>query len=699
MMKTKYESKVINLRPLFLYICTNMVFSMMKLTHKAALLLPLIFITLFGFSQTFSEHRSVPAYADINEVNSEITLKFEGDANTTSFKIYKRNLGSSSWGTPITIITGGAGNFTYKDTDVEKGKVYEYSIEKVTTLAEPFSSSGARLSGYGYVSAAIMKAPVHTRGYMLVLIATNVNDSLGNEIDQLKQDLAGDGWDVDTEIINESASVADVKSVIDAANSKGKCDAVYLLGHIPVPYSGTYCKDPQYRYPPDGHGETDANSHCGAWVADVYYGVIGGSWTDTDSTSLAKREENKNAIGDGKFDNNRIPGTATIAVGRVDFNSMPAFSETEIQLTKRYLNKAHQFKTSSFTGLRKGIIENNFAAFQEGFSSAAVRDFTAHFGNGNAITADMFTSSAANDYLFGYTCGAGSYTSCNGLGRTTDFTTKNGTMFNQIFGSFFGDYDINNNFMRASIATEKHGLVCVWSGRPKWVTHTLAIGETYGDCALRTQNNWQQYDANFYQNSPHIALLGDPSLRTESILPAQNISLAANSDSSTATINWTATNESDIEGYYVYRSHKPYGGYQVLNTTPVSGLTFTDNAPWDGTNHYMVRTAKKTITSSGSYINLSIGVSAEINGMKGDYASSTSLAKSNFKIYPTAAESFLTLEKEDSQPQQLVIKNTQGQTITSKTVRNAVNQLDVSRFASGSYFVTLGNRTLKFIKL
>ncbi len=105
--------------------------------------------------------------------------------------------------------------------------------------------------------------------------------------------------------------------------------------------------------------------------------------------------------------------------------------------------------------------------------------------------------------------------------------------------------------MRASLCTEKMGFATMWSGRPKWITHTLALGETYGDAALRTQNNWQDYDANFFQNGTHSTLLGDPSLRHDMMRPAENITVAANSDRSLTNISWDASTEVDIAGYYI----------------------------------------------------------------------------------------------------------------------------------------------------
>ena len=668
----------------------------MKIKLQAILLITFVAFSFLATAQSHDERRSVPGYAEINKTSGTITLKWEAAAHATAYKIYRRDLGSTNWGSPKATLA--ATDSVYADNSVTTGVVYEYAIEKVTTFDEPFSQAVVKLLGYSYISASIEKPAVHTRGKLWIYIAENINDSLSSEIEILKSDLAGDGWDVNTEVIDTNATVATMKASIMAKYNGNGCDAVYLLGHLPVPYSGLYCQDPNYLYPPDGHWQEDPNSHCGAWPADAYYGSIGGNWTDSDSTTLAKRDENNNAIGDGKFDNAAIAGTATIAVGRVDFYDMPAFTESEVELTRRYLNKAHEFKIGNTITIKKGIHENNFAPLEEGFGSGAVRDFTSHFGKDGIVYGDLFTTTASDDYLFAYVCGAGWYTSCNGLGNTSDFTTSNAAVFNHIFGSFFGDYDIENNFMRATLATENMGLVCVWSGRPKWVTHTLAMGESYGDVTLRTQNNTNQYDGNFYRKGAHIALLGDPSLRTEMLLPASNIQLAANGDKTAVDVTWTASTETDIDGYYVYRSHKPYGGYVLVNNTPITGLTITDNAPWDGTNFYMVRTTKETENGSGSYKNLSIGITAEINGMTGPFAGTPGVIVDQLKVYPTLTNSTLIVEATDLSHPTYTILNNLSKEVLSGNLVNGSTIIQVESLTSGIYYLKAGNAVHKFIK-
>jgi hypothetical protein len=667
-------------------------------TYSNFLTISLLFsFVLTASAQTTSDNRSVLGYATVDKAAPSISLHWDASAtNVTAYSIYRRTLGTTSWG--AVLVNLGPTDSTYTDADVTTTEVYEYSIEKMTDVTDPFRSGGAKVRGYSYIAASIEKPATHSRGVFLVLITKNIQDSLSAEVDILLNDLIADGWEVYAEVVDTLAKVTDVKAKIDAKKKGIGCDAVFLLGHIPVPYSGLYCADDNYVSPPDGHAASDSKPHCGAWPADVYYGVTTGSWTDIDSTTLAFRPENDNLIGDGKFDNIRIPGTVDIRVGRADFSRMPVFNLNEIDLTKQYLDKVHTYKTGSTPTVKKGVVENNFAAFDEGFSSAALRDFTAICGKDAIVEDDVLEASETADYLLSYSCGAGSFTNCNGFGTSADFKTKNAGAFLHVFGSYFGDWDIENNLMRATLCTEKMGLAALWSGRPKWVTHTLALGETYGDVALRTQNNWQDYDANFYQNGTHSTLLGDPSLRHDMISSAENLSLVTNPDRSLTNVGWTASSEADIDGYYIYRSHKGYGGFIPLNAAPITELTYTDSMPFDGTNFYMVRTAKLTATGSGNYENLSLGIVGEMNAMKGQIANVPRIADIHLRVYPTVTTHTITIEKSTIQLANYTVINTLGINVMQGNVSGYKQSINVIELPQGLYYITVSGNTSTFIK-
>jgi hypothetical protein len=144
-------------------------------------------------------------------------------------------------------------------------------------------------------------------------------------------------------------------------------EAVFLFGHIPVPYSGDIC--------PDGHEP----GHKGAWPADVYYGDVDGVWTDSEvSVTGASSTRNHNVPGDGKFDQSEIPSAVELAVGRVDVSGYRTlFSPSEQEYARRYLNKNHAFRHGRVETRRVGLIDDNFFS-PCGMTVSAWRNFSFH---------------------------------------------------------------------------------------------------------------------------------------------------------------------------------------------------------------------------------------------------------------------------------------------------------------------------------
>jgi len=87
----------------------------------------------------------------------------------------------------------------------------------------------------------------------------------------------------------------------------------------------------------------------------------------------------------------------------------------------------------------------------------------------------------------GYGQGAGAYTQVSHVGNSSDFGLRpSRAVFTSFFGSYFADWDITNNFLRAPIAGnasgDSLGLCCFWGSRPPWFMHNMAMGETLAYC-------------------------------------------------------------------------------------------------------------------------------------------------------------------------------------------------------------------------
>jgi hypothetical protein len=432
---------------------------------------------------------------------------------------------------------------------------------------------------------------------VLLIIEQSVVDSLSSEVTQLVADLEGDGWQVRQDVVSRSADVTSVKEKIVNLYNDDKVNtrAVYLLGRIPVPYSGDIY--------PDGHPD-----HEGAWPADVYYGDMNGTWTDNVvNVVVASAERHRNVPEDGKFDQSLIPTDIELQVGRVDFANMPAFADTELQLLKKYLDKSHAYKHKLFSATRRAVIDDNFGFFSsEAFAASGWKNFGPLCGPESVIAADYFTTTMDSSYLWSYGCGGGSYTSAGGIGNTNNFAAADlQSVFTMLFGSYFGDWDATNNFLRAPLAQGKT-LTNAWSGRPHWMFHHMGLGENIGYGARLTQNNNGLYHASYGARFIHIALMGDPTLRNDVVTPVADV--VANRVGDGAAVSWQGSVD-EVVGYNIYARNIQSTEYQKLNDEVIETTSFSYPClPEEGIYSFMVRAVALQESPSGTYYNLSQGI-------------------------------------------------------------------------------------------
>jgi hypothetical protein len=268
---------------------------------------------------------------------------------------------------------------------------------------------------------------------------------------------------------------------------------------------------------------------------------------------------------------------------------------------------------ADYFGIRGGeaFAASGFRAFAPLVGPSNVRNLNLEHGDKMGV---WIPHLAQNDYLLAYGCGAGSYRTIAGLGHTgyyfdgsTTELVSNDTraVFYFLFGSWLGDWDHEDNMLRAPLATST-GLVSVWSGRPHWFAHPLGLGATFGATARLTQNNNGHYDTqiNTSANRTHIALMGDPSLRLHPVAPVTN--LLGTPTGTSVGLSWTRSNDPAVIGYHVYRRVQD-GEFVRLTQSPVDTDNHTDvTTPLNAT--YMVRAVKLETSPSGSYFNASQGI-------------------------------------------------------------------------------------------
>jgi hypothetical protein len=520
----------------------------------------------------------------------QITLRWPGNASTLQYQVFRKLKSSGAWGAAMATLPSSV--LVYTDNSVVTGDNYEYRIIR----------SGNSYTGYGYCNSGVDVPEVEYRGKLILLVDSTMINPLAAELDRFVEDVKGDGWEVIRHDVLRTGSVLHVKDLIlaDYALDTTEIKAVFIVGHVPVPYSGNIN--------PDGHSD-----HLGAWPADVFYGDIDGVWTDISvSSTSASPPRTQNLPNDGKFDQSLVPGDVELQVGRADFAGMSSFTLTEQQLLKNYLAKDHAYRKKLLVPLRRALVDDNFGYFgSEAFAASGYKNFAPLVGTSSITAGDYMTAMSAGSYLWSYGCGGGSYTSGSGIGTTASIASASlQGVFTMLFGSYFGDWDAPNSFLRAPLA-QGNVLTNVWSGRPHYQLHHMGLGETIGYGLLLTQNN----PGGLYFASPtnitgkwiHNALMGDPTLRNDIVSPVTNV--IATRVANNCYISWSASTQSNVIGYHLYMKNDSSSRYVRLNSSPLTSTTYTDNCLlFKGIYSYMVRALVRENNTSGSYYNLSEGI-------------------------------------------------------------------------------------------
>lgn len=627
-------------------------------------LLGLFFLvsTQNSYSYRNLDSRDLAVLIDITVNNSppSITLTWKKNELSIGYEIRRKSIYDEYFSGDL-LANLDSNTLSYTDVSVKVGEIYEYEVRANSVGKYNLNgTAGTNFIAFGYVIAGI-NANLQRYTNVALVIDETITEPLSMELDRLKEDLVAEGHNV-IELIVPRAEAFDkekvriVKEQLTTINIQTPLKYIYLLGRVPVPYSGDIA--------PDGH----IPDHKGAWPADLYYGVFDASiWTDEFvNNSNGNRDVNKNIPGDGKFDQNQLftqsfQYYATAGVGRVDFFDMPEFTKSEIELLRMYLDKNHKFRTNQIVYTNKGLIDDNFnaAGLPEAFASTGWRSLSALVGSDNVGFADFFTKLGTDSYLWSYGTGPGSDNSAGGIGTTKDFATKEVKgIFTMLFGSYFGDWNTRNNFMRAALASEPNTLTCSWSARPHWYYHHMGIGLPIGYSTLATVNNYNTYIPNYYIPSSgviyatgmkgvHTALMGDPTLsmaKSYDIEEPKNVQIEQKGYKY-IEIKWETPLTDMIHQYDIYRSNDKYTGYKKINKSVVIGNTYIDDYNTKDTVYYIVAKTETNITNSGSFMNHSKGIRAGVvmNDLTGIEDNESQNADFSFDFYPNPTTSSVNI--------------------------------------------------------
>jgi hypothetical protein len=569
-----------------------------------------------------------------------------------------------------------------------------FNTQKNVEFAAQYLNQNNQAEAIGYIAAGVLNEPI-LKGRTILVIDSLISVEAQSQLATLKNDLLASGWFFDELIVKRTDNPEAIKGKIQSLLAKGSFEnnTVYIIGHVPVPYSG-YFSSTGTRPPPDGHVEGSGN-HTGAWPADVFYADFEGIWEDIlVKCTTGSQSRHHNIGGDGKFDPSELPGKASVDLGRVDFYDMPAFTESEIELTKEYLERTHKWKMGEIPYVKRALIDNNFGSLN--LASTGYHNFSCLIQKDSIFdNRDYFKSQALGNYLWSYGCGAGSYTSCNGIGNTNNFAQyKNKDSFNNIFtilaGSYFGDWDSKNNLLKASLAAGS--LATFWGGIPKWYVHHMGLGKHIGYGARITQNNSNEYfNGNFNASyrGVHIALIGDPTLTMIPVKPVKNVK--ATSQNGKVTLTWSPS--PDATQYELYRIDTVNRTYIPVNTsgdcqTLIADTFFVDECNWSSGDYiYGVLAATGTTTPSGMYVNRSLLTTAVVNHIN-------DVVKKAFNemiFYPNPTNSYLYIRNSNIKSGIWKVIDVSGRLVKTLTSSNLSEGINLEGLENGLYLVSISD--------
>jgi Peptidase family C25 len=593
----------------------------LRLTTFWLLLLLTNGLSAQGYSFNFgsSGQRVCHATTTIDLIGPTATIHLL-DASDNSDKptsIYRRPLNGSGNDWVLRVSGLPPGTATWVDTELTYGDVWEYQIVR----ADSWNFEGQLYPAVGYAAAAIRYDRSLPQGSMILLVADNVATQLADEVERLRMDLTGDGWYVNLLVVpadddwdGGTAAVGIKQQITDlynAASADAKPSHLFILGHVPMPRSGS-----TEAAAPDEH-----NENKGARGADAFYADLDGNFTDVATynpgglaTPLAV-----NVPGDARWDQDYIPSELEMAFGRVDFRDLSDVSDSEITLTRRYLDRLHAYRH---------VVPGHFMGQRTAF----------HFGydNSNDGAYRSLPSISLPDSIQQNYAGAPhpSWVKTNGpfmlymqnvsVPEIGEWLTDG--MDATVYGSdqsYWGWGDVPQagsiySRIRSLLAVESKCLVTLWNTTGVSMYHQPGTGETMGfSCKQIMDHNAsnqklpkppQAYDTPEWWNRTHFAYHGDPTLRLHQVVPPTD--LTAQVSEFGTTLSWNYSLDSRLPDYHVYQSTSGvWGPYVRLTDTPIAANSY-NTSDVTGGQWYLVRAVLDQTTGSGIFINPSQGIMA-----------------------------------------------------------------------------------------
>lgn len=519
-------------------------------------------------------------------------------------KVYRRQVANQDWTLLKESLEAGA----LIDREISQNTLYEYKVE-----------SNYPNNYLNYLDRQIIVSTgTRTRepqGILAVVVDQTIQNDISLALKEMVRNWIEDGWQV--RIIpaprhnDDGAPGGNHRNVVELKNNlaslyededpQERLSCIVLIGHVAVPYSG--------RINPDGH-------FFRAWEADLFYGdlVDGQKWTDRERDTPGA--QGARVPDDGILDPHRFPSSIEVPVGRIDFANLPAFSQSEPVLISNYLEKVVRYKNGTLTFPPTTACFSSFP--HEGLTYAAfmnqVRNASPITGNNLDRIFEVNIFKKRDPFLLGVQLGAGSYdTISNGnashIFRSSDIAANanaHRAAFLILDGSYFGNWNTRNNFLRSVLTVENGGLASLWGRQGLVKIHWLNTGMTMGECVVNYANYLTQFGSRGNQANVYIQLMGDPTLTATRELPPTNFTIKRGANST--SFSWDDPENSPV--YLEYTPDGIHGKFEVLTPTPLrNNPLILDRDVGPGIT-FRLRRVVENDTPSGYWIVLSHGALA-----------------------------------------------------------------------------------------
>lgn len=549
---------------------------------------------------TPSTQRSVQLSATVQSGTPRVTLNWatvtgRSGVGTTTIK-RKEGYTSTSW---TTIGTAPSTATSFADTSAQANTYYEYRVEMPTSVG----------TAYGYIASGVDLASDTPRGKIILVVDNTFQTSLANQIQTLVNDLNADKWVVlPIQYVSRDATPTSVRTLIkNLYDANTNVKAVYLLGHVPVASLGNVN--------PDGHASRGMSS-------DGLYAEMNSTWNTVSGGCSGYTWNPQQAAGidtpptTHRFCHGSLPSDAELQVGRVDGYKVTAFGGTETTFLSNYLTKAHNFKTRQFVPLDKAIIRDFFAA--NGWNSAkhVWGTFPSVVGANNVTSnnaefphLDALVNNQSHMFVFGNYYGANAEGSINDVVGSTAAAAASSwdAVFNMAYGSYFGEWDGPNAFMKSLIGSGD-AMGASYGGDRNIYLHAMGMGQTIGYSFMKSVNNTSAIYTpvggvwgDGYTGNGYMTLFGDPTVRMKYVA----VPTSLNFTNTAGKVGFSWGGVSGASGYNIYEIQS--SNIRKVNTSLITGTSYTSNDNYVNGVKYMVTAQKPEVGASGSYLNESLG--------------------------------------------------------------------------------------------